>query len=90
MRNYLYLAFCLITGWLSAQTVDSVALRRVDSLIQVSRALSSKREFDKALEVNAAAEKLAILYKSMGKYEKAEQVFRRPRSNPVFCATVRQ
>ena len=60
MRNYLSLALCLITGWLSAQTVDSVALRRVDSLIQVSRTLSSKREFDKALEVNAAAEKLAL------------------------------
>lgn len=60
MRNSLLLAFCLITGWLRAQTVDSVALRRVDSLIQVSRTLSSKREFDKALEVNAAAEKLAL------------------------------
>ncbi|AEE52253.1 CHAT domain-containing protein [Haliscomenobacter hydrossis] len=60
MRNYLCLALCLITGLLSAQTVDSVALRRVDSLIQVSRTLSSKREFDKALEVNAAAEKLAL------------------------------
>ncbi|HOY19014.1 MAG TPA: tetratricopeptide repeat protein [Haliscomenobacter sp.] len=60
MRNYLSLALCLITGLLSAQTVDSVALRRVDSLIQVSRTLSSKREFDKALEVNAAAEKLAL------------------------------
>jgi CHAT domain-containing protein len=60
MRNYLCLALCLITGLLSAQTVDSVALRQVDSLIQVSRTLSSKREFDKALEVNAAAEKLAL------------------------------
>ncbi|WP_353482849.1 CHAT domain-containing tetratricopeptide repeat protein [Haliscomenobacter sp.] len=60
MRNFLCLALCLITGLLSAQTVDSVALRRVDSLIQVSRTLSNKREFDKALEVNAAAEKLAL------------------------------
>jgi CHAT domain-containing protein/tetratricopeptide (TPR) repeat protein len=60
MRNYLCLVLCLITGLLSAQTVDSVALRRVDSLIQVSRTLSSKREFDKALEVNATAEKLAL------------------------------
>jgi CHAT domain-containing protein/tetratricopeptide (TPR) repeat protein len=60
MRNFLCLALCLITSLLSAQTVDSVALRRVDSLIQVSRTLSSKRDFDKALEVNAAAEKLAL------------------------------
>jgi CHAT domain-containing protein/tetratricopeptide (TPR) repeat protein len=60
MRNYLCLALCLITGLLSAQTVDSVALRRVDSLIQVSRALTNKKEFNKALEVNGAAEKLAL------------------------------
>ena len=60
MRNYLLLAFCLITGLLSAQTVDSVALRRVDSLIQVSFALTAKRDFDQALDVNAVAEKLAL------------------------------
>jgi CHAT domain-containing protein len=60
MRNYLLLAFCLITGLLSAQTVDSVALRRVDSLIQVSSNLTGKQEFDKALEINTDAEKLAL------------------------------
>jgi CHAT domain-containing protein len=59
MRNYLLLALCLITGLLSAQTVDSVALRRVDSLIQVSRALTAKRDFNQALDVNAIAEKIA-------------------------------
>ncbi|WP_421796096.1 CHAT domain-containing protein [Haliscomenobacter sp.] len=60
MRNCLLWAFCLITGWLGAQTVDSVALRRVDSLIQVSRALTAKRDFDQALDVNAVAEKIAL------------------------------
>ena len=59
MRNCLLWALCLITGLLSAQTVDSVALRRVDSLIQVSRALTAKRDFDQALDVNAIAEKIA-------------------------------
>ncbi len=60
MRNYLLLALCLITGLLSAQTVDSVALRRVDSLIQVSREFSNKRNYDQALETNTLAEKLAL------------------------------
>ncbi|WP_421796098.1 tetratricopeptide repeat protein [Haliscomenobacter sp.] len=60
MRNYLCLAFCLITGLLSAQTVDSVALRRVDSLIRVSQTLAASSNFDQALEVNALAEKIAL------------------------------
>ena len=60
MRNFLCLALCLITGLLSAQTVDSVALRRVDSLIQVSLTLTAKRDFEQALDVNAAAEKIAL------------------------------
>jgi CHAT domain-containing protein/tetratricopeptide (TPR) repeat protein len=60
MRNYLCLALCLITGLLSAQTVDSVALRRVDSLIQVSREFANKRNYDKALEANTVAEKLVL------------------------------
>ncbi len=49
MRNYLLLALCLVTGLLSAQTVDSVTLRRVDSLLQVVSTLQSNREFDRAL-----------------------------------------
>jgi CHAT domain-containing protein/tetratricopeptide (TPR) repeat protein len=60
MRNFLCLALCLITGLLSAQTLDSVALRRVDSLIQVSLTLTAKRDFEQALDVNAAAEKIAL------------------------------
>ena len=60
MRNILLVALCLAHCWLNAQTVDSVALRQVDSLIQVSRTLTGKQEFDKALEVNIAAEKLAL------------------------------
>ncbi len=58
-----YLIFTLLTICvvsLNAQTVDSIAIKQVDSLIKVSRDLTSKRDFDKALEVNAAAEKIAL------------------------------
>ena len=41
-----------------AQVVVTAAVQReVDSLIQVSRALTGKREFDKALEINTVATK---------------------------------
>ncbi|MDO8970260.1 MAG: tetratricopeptide repeat protein, partial [Saprospiraceae bacterium] len=60
MKKMLFFVFLLLPCWLSAQSVDSVALRQVDSLIQVSRGLTGQREFDKAIEVNAAAEKLAL------------------------------
>ena len=55
----LILGFCFPV-FLIGQSVDSVALKRVDSLIQVSREATNKREFDKALEVNTIAEKLAL------------------------------
>ncbi|MBL0238714.1 MAG: CHAT domain-containing protein [Saprospiraceae bacterium] len=49
-------------GLLQAQTIDSVAIKKqVDSLLKVSRALVDKHDFDKGLEVNAAAERLAIV-----------------------------
>ncbi|MFN8279079.1 MAG: CHAT domain-containing tetratricopeptide repeat protein [Saprospiraceae bacterium] len=35
-------------------------MKQVDSLIQVSRGLTSKRNYDQALEVNATAEKIAL------------------------------
>ena len=60
MGKTLLLILCLAPCLLTAQTVDSVAIRQVDSLIQVSSALTGKREFDKALEIGAAAEKLAL------------------------------
>jgi CHAT domain-containing protein/tetratricopeptide (TPR) repeat protein len=59
MRTILLAALCLAPCFLFSQTVDAVALRRVDSLIRVSRALTGKGEFDKAFIVNAA-EKLAL------------------------------
>lgn len=60
MRNSLFLTLCLITSLLSAQTVDPVALRRVDSLIQISRKLTNERDYAKALELNTLAETLAL------------------------------
>jgi CHAT domain-containing protein/tetratricopeptide (TPR) repeat protein len=60
MKKMLFLVLWLLPCWLSAQIVDSVAIRQVDSLIQVSRALNTKQNFDEALEVNAAAEKIAL------------------------------
>ena len=52
---------CLAPVWAGAQVADATAAAQVvDSLIQVSRKLSGQGDFDKALEVNAAAEKLAL------------------------------
>ncbi len=52
--------FLLCSVLVQGQNTDSLAVvRGVDSLIQVSRTLTGQREYDKALEVNAAAEKLA-------------------------------
>jgi CHAT domain-containing protein len=59
MRNCLLLALCLITGLLSAQTVDSVALRRVDSLIETARRATDKRDYAAALQSAQSAESLA-------------------------------
>ena len=69
MKKMLFLVLWLLPCWLSAQTADAVASRQVDSLIQVSRGLSGKREFDKALEVNTVAEKLAL--EKLGQYSAA-------------------
>jgi CHAT domain-containing protein/Tfp pilus assembly protein PilF len=45
---------------LAAQTVDSVAIKQVDSLLRISRELTEKTDYDKALEVNATAEIIAL------------------------------
>ncbi len=44
-----------------AQVADSMSVaRQIDSIIQVSRALTGKRDFEKALELNAIAEKITL------------------------------
>ncbi len=49
-----------ILNLLSAQTVDSFAIKQVDSLIKISRNLTAKRDFDKAIEVNVVATEIAL------------------------------
>jgi len=64
--KYLCLSFLLwIPYLLSSQSIDSSAIKEIDSLIQVSQKLTSKNDFDKALEVNIIAEKLVL--KKFGK-----------------------
>ena len=59
--KYSFCSCCLfIINFLSAQAIDSFSIKQVDSLIKVSREHTAKRDFDKALEVNAVAEKIAL------------------------------
>jgi CHAT domain-containing protein len=60
MKNvWLILGFCFPV-FLMGQGIDSVVVKRVDSLLLVARELANKGDFDKALEVNTSAEKLAL------------------------------
>jgi CHAT domain-containing protein len=53
--------FCCCAFFISAQNPDALAVaQQVDSLIKISRSLTAKYDFDKALEVNSAAEKIAL------------------------------
>lgn len=47
------------------QTINSTAIPQVDSLIKISREFTKKRDFEKALEINATAEQLARLNTGM-------------------------
>ena len=60
MRYFICTLLTACMGLLNGQTVDSVAIKQVDSLIKVSASFAEKREFEKGLEVNAMAEKLAF------------------------------
>ncbi len=60
MKYTFLLLFALIMNLLSAQSVDSVLIKQVDSLIQVSRGLTGQGNFEQALEVNVLAEKIAL------------------------------
>ena len=65
MKKKFILLCSIFPALLAAQTPDSTAIKQVDSLVQVSRALSDQRAFDKALEVNTAAE--AIVLEKIGR-----------------------
>ncbi len=60
MKNLIHTILFCAPFLVSAQQIDSTTIRRVDSLIQIARALTWNRDFVKALEVNAEAEKLAL------------------------------
>ncbi|MCC7026571.1 MAG: CHAT domain-containing protein [Saprospiraceae bacterium] len=55
----LFLIMCVINS-ASGQTIDSLASHQIDSLIQVSRSFTDKGDVKNALEVNVAAETLAL------------------------------
>ncbi|MEZ4927807.1 MAG: CHAT domain-containing tetratricopeptide repeat protein [Saprospiraceae bacterium] len=59
MKQSLTYILFLFPAILYTQAVDSETIRQVDSLIQVSRDLASKKDYARALDVNAVAEKIA-------------------------------
>jgi len=60
MKGFPMVLCCLFPALLAAQTPDSTAIKQVDSLVQVSRALTNQGAFDNALEVIAVAEAIAL------------------------------
>ncbi len=59
MKNFLLIFLDCLPALLFSQTVDSFALKTVDSLIGVSRSLLPQNKFDEALQVNEIAKKIA-------------------------------
>ena len=51
--------FCNVT-FLSGQSIDSLIVQKIDSLIKISRTYADKREFENALEVILSAEKISL------------------------------
>lgn len=60
MKRSILFFLATVPFFVDAQTIDSTIIKRVDSLIKVSRDLTGKRDFVKALEVNDLAEKLVL------------------------------
>ncbi|MDX2135715.1 MAG: hypothetical protein SFV52_13055 [Saprospiraceae bacterium] len=56
MKHPLSLLLFFLPALLCAQAVDSMAIRQVDSLLQVSRTLTRQLQYEQALAVNAEAE----------------------------------
>ena len=59
MPKLMILFLIMLLQSLTAQTIDSSAIRQVDSLIQSSRNLTEQKEYEKATVVNQAAMRLA-------------------------------
>ena len=60
MKFWVLCFIALISSQLTGQTPDSIAIKQVDSLVKVALDLNDKNDFDKALEVIADAEKIAL------------------------------
>ena len=60
MKVRLLLFLLSLPLFLSAQTVDSTAIRQVDSLIKASVSFIYKRDYGKALAINEIAEQMAL------------------------------
>lgn len=60
MKTIIFSLVLCVPLWGAAQAVDNEAIRQVDSLIRVSRDFTARASYIQALEVNAAAEKLAL------------------------------
>lgn len=60
LKFLLLLAVTIFIQDIRGQSVDSLTIKQVDSLIQVSRKLMVKGDFNKAHELSTAAEKLAF------------------------------
>ena len=59
-NSLLVLLLFSVTARIGAQEAGASPLSRLDSLIQTSRDLIGKKDFDQALEINLTAEKLAL------------------------------
>ncbi len=57
-KVYLFIFLCF--SKISAQIIDSIAIKQVDSLVKVSIEFTAKRNFEKAFEVNGEAEKISL------------------------------
>ncbi len=60
MKYAILFLFSIGIKSVSGQSVDSIAVKQVDSLIKYSRDLTAKRDFEKALELNSQAQKIAL------------------------------
>jgi tetratricopeptide (TPR) repeat protein len=90
------MTFCLSP--ISAQTVDSLAIKQVDSLISLNRDLVAKRQFEEALVVIEQAEKLtlavigrqsAIMGKCLHNHARTFQIWGKPKeAEPLYLEAI--
>jgi len=59
MKYLLTILWVSLLSTSSAQTADSIVIKQVDSIIQVSRKLTGLKQYEQALTVNVEAERLA-------------------------------